>query len=62
MRWCVCVGGVTISPTFLLGGLLLSHISLHHADHPVLPWSDTAGGRGGHPLLHHTQLPQAVGL
>lgn len=51
-----------LSPTFLPGGLLLSHIPLHHADHPVLPRSDAARSQGGHPLLHHTQLPQAVRL
>lgn len=51
---------MTVSPTFFPGGVLLGHISLHHADHPVLPRSDPAGGQGGHPLLHHAQLPQAV--
>lgn len=49
-------------PTFLPGGVLLRHLSVHHADHPVLPWSYAAWGRGGHRLLHHTQLPQAVRL
>lgn len=52
----------TSLPTFLPGGLLLRHLSVHHADHPVLPWSYAAWGQGGHPLLHHTQLPQAVRL
>lgn len=48
--------------TFLPGGLLLCHLSLHHADYPVLPRSDAAWCQGRHPLLHHTQLPQAVRL
>ena len=54
--------GCDPSPPFLPGGLLLRHLSLHHADHPVLPWSDAARSQGGNPLLHHAQLPQAVRL
>lgn len=56
--WC-CREGQPYGP-LLLGGLLLSHIPLHHAHHPVLPWSDTSWGQGGDPLLHHAQLPKAV--
>lgn len=56
--WC-CGEGQPCSP-LLVGGLLLSHVPLHHAYHPVLPWSDASRGQGGDPLLHHTQLPKAV--
>lgn len=43
----------------LLGGVFLSHLSLLHAVHLVLPWGHSARSHRWDPLLHHARLQQA---
>lgn len=53
---------VNLKPVFILcwvGGVFLSHLSLLHALHLVLPWGHSARSHRWDPLLHHAGFQQA---
>lgn len=44
------------------GGVLLSHVSLLHAVHTVLPWRHSTRRYRWDPVLHHARLQQTEGV